>query len=220
MKERIHQKLAQSHGFSLTEMLAVVVVLTLVSMVMATGLPAAIRAYEQAVDAANSQVLLSTTIERMRDELSVADTDPDNPVQQPTNGHAEGPESHPQWINDGKSVTYYSFETGCLTVMRNATDEDVIDETALVGVIMSAKYKPDTSTIPPEERIVLTQLAPTRMSTGASKLPLACSITSLKYEDGVFKADLQVTRGQATGAPVLAKAEGVTVRPVATPSAS
>ena len=58
-----------SAGFTLAETLIAVVILVLIS---AAALPAAMNAYRNAVDAANAQVLLSTTVNALRDELSTA----------------------------------------------------------------------------------------------------------------------------------------------------
>ena len=58
-----------SAGFTLAETLVAVVILVMIS---ASALPAAMNAYRNAVDAANAQVLLSTTVNALRDELSTA----------------------------------------------------------------------------------------------------------------------------------------------------
>lgn len=59
-------------GFSLTEMLLAMLILLMVTSVAAGGIPLAVRAYNQVVEASNAQVLLSTTIIRLRDELGKA----------------------------------------------------------------------------------------------------------------------------------------------------
>lgn len=59
-------------GFSLAEMLAAVLILLLASAIVAAGMPMAREAYEKAVDAANAQTLLSTTVTMLRSELSRA----------------------------------------------------------------------------------------------------------------------------------------------------
>ena len=61
-----------SKGFSLTEMLLAVLILLMVTSVAAGGIPAAMRAYQNIVEAANAQVLLSTTMTRLRYELGKA----------------------------------------------------------------------------------------------------------------------------------------------------
>lgn len=65
-------RLNKSAGFTLAETLMTVLILLMVSAVVAGGIPAAMNAYRGAVDAANAQMLLSTTINALRDELSTA----------------------------------------------------------------------------------------------------------------------------------------------------
>ena len=60
-------------GFTLAETLMAVLILLMVSAVVAAGVPAAANALSKTVAASNAQVLLSTTITALRDELSMAD---------------------------------------------------------------------------------------------------------------------------------------------------
>ncbi|MBR3245216.1 MAG: type II secretion system protein [Parasporobacterium sp.] len=73
MLKKIKQKIKDRSGFSLAEVLMVVIIVLLVSSIVAVGVPAAARAYNKVVDAANAQTLLSTTITRLREELGTAD---------------------------------------------------------------------------------------------------------------------------------------------------
>lgn len=66
------RKLKNGSGFTLAETLMAVLIVLLVSAVVAAGMPAAVTAYTKAVDAANAQVLLSTTVNALRSELSTA----------------------------------------------------------------------------------------------------------------------------------------------------
>ena len=59
-------------GFSLAETLMAVLILLLASAIVAAGMPMAREAYEKAVDAANAQTLLSTTVTMLRAELCEA----------------------------------------------------------------------------------------------------------------------------------------------------
>ena len=79
-------------GFTLAETLLAVVILLLASTVVATGMPAALSAYRNAIDAANAQVVLSATVNALRSELTTAR---DVNVQADTN-----------------AITYYDAETG------------------------------------------------------------------------------------------------------------
>lgn len=62
---------AQS-GFTLVEMLMTVLILSMVSAVVAGGLPMAVSAYTNVVNTANAESLLSTTMTRLRDEFGTA----------------------------------------------------------------------------------------------------------------------------------------------------
>lgn len=59
-------------GFTLAETLVAVLILMMVSSVIAAGIPAAANALTNAEDASHSQVLISTTMTSLRDELSMA----------------------------------------------------------------------------------------------------------------------------------------------------
>lgn len=73
MRELVIKKLVRNErGLTLVEMMVTLVILVLGSTILATGVPAAIDAYGKLVDSSNSQVLLSTVITRLRDELSMA----------------------------------------------------------------------------------------------------------------------------------------------------
>lgn len=97
------QKLKKIAGFTLAETLITVLILLMVSAVVAGGVPAAANAYRKAVDAANAQVLLSTTVNALRSELSTAWGVSDDA--------------------DGKTLTYYSVRTGAKTKLFNGTGD-------------------------------------------------------------------------------------------------
>ena len=59
-------------GFSLAETMMALLIVLMVSSIVVTGLPAATNALHNAVDASHAQVLLSTTMTSLRDELSMA----------------------------------------------------------------------------------------------------------------------------------------------------
>ena len=92
-----------SAGFTLAETLVAVVILVLIS---AAALPAAMNAYRNAVDAANAQVLLSTTVNALRSELSTA-----------WNVSAEG-----------TTITYQSADTGDKSVISLGEDCIMLQE--------------------------------------------------------------------------------------------
>ncbi len=59
-------------GFTLAETLMATLILLLISLIMANGVPIVMRAYERVVVAGNARLLMSTTISVLRDELSTA----------------------------------------------------------------------------------------------------------------------------------------------------
>ena len=67
------KKLKESRaGFTLAETLICVLILLMVSAIVGAAMPSAANAYKNVVDAANAQVLLSTTLTALRDEFSTA----------------------------------------------------------------------------------------------------------------------------------------------------
>ena len=72
MRKMLNNKMKSRLGFTLAETLLAVLILLLVSTVVATGIPAVKNAYEKVVLASNAEVLLSTTISALRNELGTA----------------------------------------------------------------------------------------------------------------------------------------------------
>ena len=62
----------QKDGFSVAELLIAILILSMVSMVVAGGIPVARDAYNKITVSANKQVLLSTTVYALRSELGTA----------------------------------------------------------------------------------------------------------------------------------------------------
>lgn len=71
-EKRSKKKLHNSSGFTLAETLLAVLILLMVSAIVAAGIPSAKNAYEKVVLASNAEVLLSTTITTLRNELGTA----------------------------------------------------------------------------------------------------------------------------------------------------
>ena len=95
------RKLNMTAGFTLVEMLTAILILLMVSSVVAAGIPAAINAYEKVVIASNAEVLLSTTITALRNELGTAD--------EVTVLNADGSNADPA---PGEGISYRSSATG------------------------------------------------------------------------------------------------------------
>lgn len=66
------KRILSRSGFTLAETLLAVLILLLVSSIVATGIPVVRNVYEKVVVASNAQVLLSTTVTALRDELGTA----------------------------------------------------------------------------------------------------------------------------------------------------
>ena len=88
----IRKKLKTASGFTLAETLLAVLILLMVSVIVATGIPAAKNAYEKVVLASNADALLSTTISSLRNELGAAK------ISKPESG--------------GAPITYISYYSG------------------------------------------------------------------------------------------------------------
>ncbi|MBR1629141.1 MAG: type II secretion system protein [Lachnospiraceae bacterium] len=85
------KKITKQNGFTLVETLLSTLILMLAFSVVVSGIPVAKRACENVMRGANAQVLLSTTITRLRGELGTA-----------SNIRAEG----------ANRITYTNAETG------------------------------------------------------------------------------------------------------------
>ena len=79
-------------GFTIGETLVAVLILLMVSSVVAAGIPAAKSAFEKVVIGANAEILLSTSVASLRDQLAAADR---VTVEE-----------------DGKTLNYYSNDSG------------------------------------------------------------------------------------------------------------
>lgn len=69
----VKKKLKKAAGFSLAELLVAVLILSMVSAVVAGGIPVARDAYMKVTVSANAQVMLSTAVSVLRNELSAAE---------------------------------------------------------------------------------------------------------------------------------------------------
>ncbi len=73
MKHKLLHKLNKRQGFSLTEMLATVLIMSFVGIIITTGAATVQRVYRKVVAHANAQTALTTTITLMKDQLAFAD---------------------------------------------------------------------------------------------------------------------------------------------------
>lgn len=117
------KKLKMGSGFTLAETLMTVLILLMVSGVVAGGIPAAVTAYGKAVDAANAQVLISTTVNALRAELCTAK------------------DVHEDKTNSNEAIFYISPFTGSKTRLYLGALEGSSEET----IIVQDFYKYDES---------------------------------------------------------------------------
>lgn len=103
----VKRKLNSKSGFSLAEMLMAVLILLMVSSIVATGIPVVKNAYEKVVLASNAEVLLSTAISSLRNELGTAQSI-ETPDTEPQSSGQPGIEPA-DTAKDGTIVTYYSM---------------------------------------------------------------------------------------------------------------
>ena len=128
-------------GFSLAETLLAVLILLLVSVVVATGMPAVTNAYNKVVLGANAKAMLSTAVTALHDEMGTA--------WQVKNS------------TDNKSLTYFNGSTGAQSIVSSgdklpikirdyvplSSDSDLIhDNTATKGeeyyLVSGEHFKP------------------------------------------------------------------------------
>lgn len=107
---KAHKRIKDSRAFSVSEALVALIILLLVTEIVAAGIPAAGRAYDNVVVASNAEVLLSTSMSALRNELSTARDITVSP--------------------DGDSVVFYNEAYGSMSKIY--LDED--------GTIMLNKY--------------------------------------------------------------------------------
>ena len=72
MEKKNNQKIHNRKGFTLAETLLAVLIQLMVSQIVATGIPVAKNAYEKVVLTSNAEVLLSTAVTALRNELGTA----------------------------------------------------------------------------------------------------------------------------------------------------
>lgn len=128
MKNKILRKLHSDKGFSIAELLVAILILLMVSSIVATGIPVAREAYQKVILASNADVLLSTTISTLRNELGTAQ---DVKV-------------------DGTTITYYS-------PTRGASSKIYLEGNAVMFqryYFDSAEYAMDSGVVPSPEPLI------------------------------------------------------------------
>jgi len=101
----IVKKINNNNGFSLTETLSTLILMSLVGIMITTGIATSINVYKDITQYNNAQLLLSNTITALHDELIYA-----------------LPDSLPDSISDTNSITFEHVQNGKETIKFNDTN--------------------------------------------------------------------------------------------------
>lgn len=125
MKQKLLHKLNKRHGFSLTEMLATVLIMGFVGIIITTGAATVQRVYRKVVAHANAQTALTTTITLMKDQLVFADPESIG------NGSEAG-----TGFGNSQTIVFKNLNSGEQTITLNpgtASGTTTIDPNAAAG---------------------------------------------------------------------------------------
>ena len=115
MRSNLKKRKKDKAGFTLAETLIAILILLMVSAIVAGAIPTASNVYVKTVDAANAQLLLSTTMTVLRDELGAA--------------------TRVEVSSDQKTIIYRSGINGCAKI-------EVVSSGADPGIYVSyGEYK-------------------------------------------------------------------------------
>lgn len=180
---RISKKLKSHKGFTLAETLLAVLILLLVSVIVANGIPAASKAYEKTVLAANAQSLMSTTVAALRDELGTA------------------------WKVSvaGNEVTYYSADTGNRSVLKKGSNDAII----ITEYISTDGLNTQTTSVGNERELTPSATLTQDLTITYDTVTYTYDVTN-DYGIVVF-SDLQVTPKGKTE-PIIAQMGSLTIR--------
>ena len=190
MEKNTWKKLHIDKGFTLAETLLAVLILLMVTAIVATGIPVAKNAYEKVVLASNAEVLLSTTISSLRNELGTAQ----NVKKQEAQSGEEA----------DSVITYYN-------AARGASSKLFVAETDTV--IMLQRYFS-------EEKLSADYDAAPLVSSKTSTQDLYVTYSSVSYDNdnGIVTFEgLSVNR--TSGAEGLASRDNLSIRVISFPRA-
>ena len=205
----VMEKLKKNRGgFSLAETLIAILILLMVSAIVGGAIPTASTVYKKTVDAANAQILLSTTLTELRDELSTASN----------------------IAVDGTSITYRN-ESGQWkivlvpkgTTITIGSGDDATEKTVTPGIWLcrATAFDPKTGVATYPDITDFDTAAGTRLlvSEKAANENLAVSytgITPIKEDNNVIRVTFnEITVGKTSDSNCLAYRDSFTVRMVA-----
>lgn len=159
MRAKVKRVLRSNGGFTLAELMLTILILVMVSVVVANGIPAARNAYEKVVLASNAEVLLSTAVSTLRNELGTAQNvklGTDEAAQEGTiltyRSMARGAYSR-IFVEQGKGIRfqrYYTDSTIDIPVPPSDAEPLISEKTATADLYVtytSAEYNPETHII-------------------------------------------------------------------------
>lgn len=193
----IVNKLKKSRaGFTLAETLICVLILLMVSAIVGAAIPTAANVYKNTVDAANAQVLLSTTMTALRDEFSTA--------------------KQVQWTSGTNTVTIYNGK-GVREITAYGEEDTRPDGATAPGVWVRSdkKYDPDNPGAPVEfnePALLISAIAAT------SNMYVVFTIDSVSSHGVITLKDIQVFKSlDGKADQELAKQETYTIRFIGSP---
>ena len=101
----ITEKINKNDGFSLTETLTTLVIMSFVGIMITTGLTTSIRVYKKVTEYNNAQLMLTNTITALHDELIYSVSDDSYPV-----------------ITGGNKITFNHIQKGIETIKFDSTE--------------------------------------------------------------------------------------------------
>lgn len=183
MKKQTHHKLNNKKGFTLAETLLAVLILLMVSTIVATGIPVAKNAYEKVVLASNAEVLLSTTISTLRNELGMAQT---IETKEPESGETAAV---------GTIITYYNPSRGASSkIYVDSNDQQIMFQRYYNSDGLSKEY----AAVP---------LISSKISTDG----LYVTYRSVTYENGIISFK-NLSVNSKSGTEGLAKRENLSIQ--------
>ena len=147
--KKLHRRINTAFGFTLVETLLAIMILLMVSAVVATGIPAAKNAYEKVVLASDAEVLLSTTISTLRNELgtsqAVDTTEAQTGAETGTTityyNPSRGATSRIYVEGDTIKFQRYYFDSSAYSMDYDVPDPEQLISSAAITDNLSVKYK-------------------------------------------------------------------------------
>ena len=173
----IRNRIRNSKAFTVSEALVALTIVLLVTAIVAAGIPAAANAYNKVVMVSNSQVLLSTTMSTLRNELLTA-----SDVQTKGTANSNGQYS---------KLVYYNASIGAVSSIFRASSGDS-EQTDNEG----AGNNTESTTVSEKEGTIMFQrYALDELITGDSTITVSNPVRLMSREVSDKDKELYVTFG-------------------------